>query len=150
MNAIALLNAFKNRLFISNRTISDNFIVFDNKILFRICFVLFLWRILFKTSLLIINKSLCFTSRLFLLIKKASIFLLKLKNCIWNKIKLATDETTFDLCETVYERVIDVATSAHGMRSESYYVGLHFLEALNRKVLWREFWEWKLCNVKVR
>ena len=37
-------------------------------------------------------------------------------------------------CETVYERVINVATSAHRMRSENYYVELHFLEALNRKV----------------
>ena len=23
------------------------------------------------------------------------------------------------------------------------------LEALNREILWREFWEWKLCNVKI-
>ena len=23
------------------------------------------------------------------------------------------------------------------------------LEALNREILWREFWEWKFCNVKV-
>ena len=53
-------------------------------------------------------------------------------------------------CEIVYERVIDVVTSAHEMRSEDYYVGLHFLEALNRKIFWREFWEWKLCNAKVR
>ena len=36
--------------------------------------------------------------------------------------------------ETVYKRVINVVTSAHEMRSESYYVGLHFLEALNRKI----------------
>ena len=54
------------------------------------------------------------------------------------------------ICEAVYERVIDVATSAHRMRSEDYYVELHFLEALNRKVLWRESWEWKLCNAKIR
>ena len=53
-------------------------------------------------------------------------------------------------CETVYERVIDVATPAHEMRSGDYYVELHFLKVLNRKVLWREFWEWKLCNVKIR
>ena len=39
------------------------------------------------------------------------------------------------VCETVYGRVIDVVTPAHEMRSEGYYVGLHFLEALNRKVL---------------
>ena len=38
-------------------------------------------------------------------------------------------------CKTVYERVIDVVTSAHEMRSESYYVELHFLEALNSKIL---------------
>ena len=38
-------------------------------------------------------------------------------------------------CEAVYERVIDVATSAHRMRSKDYYVRLHFLEALNRKIL---------------
>ena len=29
-------------------------------------------------------------------------------------------------CETVYERVIDVVTSAYGMRSENYYVKPHF------------------------
>ena len=34
----------------------------------------------------------------------------------------------------MYERVIDVVTSEHKMRSESYYVELHFLEALNRKI----------------
>ena len=39
------------------------------------------------------------------------------------------------LCEAVYGRVIDVATPAHRMRSENYYVELHFLEALNRKIL---------------
>ena len=39
------------------------------------------------------------------------------------------------MCEAVYERVVDVATSAHGMRSEDYYVGLHFLRTLNRKIL---------------
>ena len=38
-------------------------------------------------------------------------------------------------CETVYERVIDVVTSAHEMRSEDYYVELHFIKTLNRKVL---------------
>ena len=37
-------------------------------------------------------------------------------------------------CKAVYERVINVVTSAHGMRSESYYVELHFLETLNRKI----------------
>ena len=42
------------------------------------------------------------------------------------------------ICEAVYGRVIDVATSAHEIRSEGYYVGLHFLEALNRKILWKE------------
>ena len=41
----------------------------------------------------------------------------------------------FDVCETVYERVIDVATSARRMRSKDYYIELHFLEALNRKIL---------------
>ena len=54
------------------------------------------------------------------------------------------------ICESVYERVIDVATSTHEIRSRDYYVKLHFLETLNRKILWKEFWEWKLCNVKIR
>ena len=35
--------------------------------------------------------------------------------------------------EVVYERVIDVATSMYSVRSENYYVKLHFLRALNRK-----------------
>ena len=51
-----------------------------------------------------------------------------------------SDKTFFQkpilmICETVYGRVIDVATSAHGIRSGSYYVELHFLGALNRKIL---------------
>ena len=37
--------------------------------------------------------------------------------------------------EVVYRRVIDVVTSAHEMRSEDYYVELHFLETLNCKIL---------------
>ena len=40
-----------------------------------------------------------------------------------------------DICEAVYKRVINVVTSAHEMRSEDYYVELHFLKALNRKIL---------------
>ena len=53
-------------------------------------------------------------------------------------------------CEVVYERVVDVAIPAHEMRSKNYYVELHFLKALNRKILWKESWEWKLSNVKIR
>ena len=34
----------------------------------------------------------------------------------------------------MYERMINVATSAHEMRSEAYYIKLHFLKALNRKM----------------
>ena len=40
----------------------------------------------------------------------------------------------------MYERVINVVTSAHEMRSEDYYVKLYFLKILNRKILWREFY----------
>ena len=53
-------------------------------------------------------------------------------------------------CEAVYGRVVDVAISMHWMYSKDYYIELCFLEALNCKVLWREFWEWKLCNIKIR
>ena len=97
MNAIALLNAFKSRLFISDRTISDNFTVFDNKIFLRICFVMFFWKILFKMFSLMIDENLCFVNQLSWLIRKANIFLLKLKNCIWDETELIADETTFDL-----------------------------------------------------
>ena len=39
------------------------------------------------------------------------------------------------VCEIVYERVINVVTSAHWFRSKNYYIELHFLKALNRKIL---------------
>ena len=42
-------------------------------------------------------------------------------------------------CEIVYERMIDIVTPAHEMCSENYYVELHFLNALNYKILRREF-----------
>ena len=51
------------------------------------------------------------------------------------------NESTNNLCKIVYERVINVVTSAHWLRSENYYVKLHFLKTLNYKILWREFWE---------
>ena len=38
-------------------------------------------------------------------------------------------------CETVYERVINVVTLAYWMRSEDYYIKLHFLKVLNYKIL---------------
>ena len=38
-------------------------------------------------------------------------------------------------CKAVYKRVINVVTLAHEMRSEDYYIKLHFLETLNHKVL---------------
>ena len=41
-------------------------------------------------------------------------------------------------CEVVYGRMVDVVTPAHWLRSEGYYVELHFLKALNRKILWRK------------
>ena len=43
-------------------------------------------------------------------------------------------------CETVYKHMIDVATSAHWICSESYYIELHFLKVLNRKIIWKETW----------
>ena len=45
-------------------------------------------------------------------------------------------------CEIVFKCIIDVAILAHWLRSEDYSVELHFLKALNRKILWRKFWEW--------
>ena len=38
-------------------------------------------------------------------------------------------------CEIMYKRVTDVATSAHRIRYENYYIKLYFLKALNRKIL---------------
>ena len=77
---------------------------------------------------------------------------LMFSNYSWRYVDRNTFFIIFEIvsCEAVYERVINVITSAHGMRSENYYVKLHFLETLNRKVLWKESWEWKLYNVKVR
>ena len=57
-------------------------------------------------------------------------------NDITDSVLLANYNQSY--CEVVYGRVVDVATPAHWLRSGGYYVGLHFLGALNRKVLWRE------------
>ena len=108
MNAIALLNAFKSRLFASDWTISDNLTVFDSKILFRIRSAMFFWRISFKTFLLMTDENSCFANRVSWLIKEASIFLLKLKNRTWNETELTADETTFDLFDWSILSVCDV------------------------------------------
>ena len=97
MNATALLNAFKNRLFASNRTISDNLIVFNSKIFFKIRSAMSSWKILFKTSSLMTDENLCSVNQMSWLIKETSISLSRLKNCIWNEVELTADETTFDL-----------------------------------------------------
>ena len=55
--------------------------------------------------------------------------------CDLNSIIIKIHHFLLLICEAVYGRVIDVITSAHGMRSEDYYVKLHFLKALNRKIL---------------
>ena len=97
MNAVALLNAFKNCSFASDRTISNNLIVFDSKILFRIRSAMFSWKISFKAFLLMTDENSCSVNRMFWLIKETNISLSKLKNCIWDKTELAADETTLDL-----------------------------------------------------
>ena len=97
MNATALLNAFKSRLFVSDRTISDNLTILDSKILFRIRFAMFFWWILFKTFSLMINENSYSASRGSWLIKRTNISLSRLKNCIWDQTELAANETTFDL-----------------------------------------------------
>ena len=94
---IALLNAFKNRSSTLNQTILKNFIVFDNKILFKIYFTTFSSKISFKKFLLIINKNLYFVNRFFWLIETTNIFFLKLKNYTSNKIEATVSEKISDL-----------------------------------------------------
>ena len=97
MNATALLNAFKSRLFVSDRTILNNLTVLDSKILFRIRSAMFFWKILFKTFSLMTDENSYFINRLSWLIEEANIYLSRLKNYIWNETELTVDETTFDL-----------------------------------------------------
>ena len=97
MNAAALLNAFKSRSFVSNRIISNNLIVFGSKILFKIRFIMFSWRILFKTSSLMTDKDSCSANRMFWLIERTNISLSRLKNYIKDETELTADETIFDL-----------------------------------------------------
>ena len=97
MNAVALLNAFKNRLFASDWIISGHFTVLNSKVFLRIRSAMFFWRISFKTSSLMTDENLCSVSRMSWLIERASISLSRLKNCTWNETELAADETTFDL-----------------------------------------------------
>ena len=97
MNAIALLNALKNRSFASDWTISDNFIVLDSKILFRIRSAMSFWRISFKTFSLMTDENSCSANWMSWLIEKASTFLSRLKNRIWDETELTANETTFDL-----------------------------------------------------
>ena len=97
MNATALLNAFKNCSFTSNRTISSNFIVLDSKIFFKIRSAMSSWKILFKTSSLMTDENSCSASQVSWLIKKTSTSLSRLKNRTWDETELTADETTFNL-----------------------------------------------------
>ena len=108
MNTAALLNALKNRLFASDRTISNNLIVLNNKVLLKIRSAIFFWRILFKIFSLMTDENSCSANQLSWLIKRTSIFLSRLKNRTWDETELTADETIFDLFNWSILSVCDV------------------------------------------
>ena len=107
------------------------------------------------------DKNSYFVNKLFWLIEKASIFLSKLKNHIWNKIELTTDKTIFNLfdwsifstCDALHE-VTEAVFKIENLKTIAFVEEVEVLtliiptllamtEKFSTKLLLKETFAWK-------